>query len=183
VELVTARLRLRQWREADFEPWFALNRDPEVMTYFPSLLDADQARATMTRVQASIADKGYGLWAVEVVGAAPFIGFCGIRDVPFDVPFTPAVEIGWRLAREHWGNGYATEAARASLAYGFDTLGLREIVAMVVPDNHRSIAVCERIGMRRESRDDFDHPLIPEDAVSVGGYSPRRHVLYRISRT
>jgi len=183
VELVTARLRLRQWHDADLEPWLALNRDPEVMTYFPALLDRDHARAIMTKIQSSIDDHGYGLWAVEVVGGARFIGFCGIRDIPFGAAFTPAVEIGWRLARDHWGKGYATEAARASLAYGFDTLGLPEIVAMVVPANQRSIAVCERLGMRRDPSADFDHPLIPEGAVSVGGFSPRRHALYRISRT
>jgi RimJ/RimL family protein N-acetyltransferase len=180
VELTTERLRLRPWRDDDLDAWLELNRDPEVMTYFPSLFDREQAQAVMARINRFIADKGYGLWAVEVIGGAPFIGFCGIRDVPFEAPFTPAVEIGWRLARAHWGHGYATEAARASLAFGFDTLGLDEIVAMVVPDNQRSIAVCERLGMQRDAADDFEHPLIPDGTLSVGGFQARRHLLYRL---
>jgi ribosomal-protein-alanine N-acetyltransferase len=181
-ELTTARLRLRAWRDDDFAPWLALNNDPEVMRYFPAKLDADQALAVMTRINTYIAEHGYGLWAVEVLGGAPFIGFCGIRQVPFAAHFTPAVEIGWRLAREAWGHGYATEGARAAMAYGFNTLALDEIVAMVVPENARSAAVCERLGMHRDHGADFDHPNIPEGTVSVGGFNARRHMLYRIRR-
>jgi ribosomal-protein-alanine N-acetyltransferase len=136
----------------------------------------------MARLSASIAERGYGLWAVEVLAGEPFIGFCGIQPVPFEAPFTPAVEIGWRLARAHWGHGYATEAARASLAYGFETVGLAEIVAMVVPANQRSISVCMRLGMRHDPADDFDHPLVAEDKLSVGGHLARRHALLRLQR-
>jgi ribosomal-protein-alanine N-acetyltransferase len=183
VELTTSRLRLRPWRDDDLDAWAALNVDPEVMRFFPSLLDRDQARAGMTRINASIAERGYGLWAVEVLGGVRFIGFCGIRDVPFDAAFTPAVEIGWRFARAHWGHGYATEAARASLVYGFDVLGLAEIVAMLVPDNRRSAAVCERLGMERDPNADFDHPSIPVGKMSVGGFPSWRHIIYRLPRS
>ena len=165
----TARLRLRQWRDEDLDAWAALNRDPEVMAHFPGLLTREQADASAERIRAFIDERGYGLWAVEVIGGAPFIGFCGIRDVPFEAHFTPAVEIGWRLARASWGFGYASEAARASLEYGFDELGLDEIVAMVVPANQRSIAVCERIGMRRDPDGDFVHPTVQQ-----------LHALYRL---
>ena len=182
MELVTSRLRLRAWRDDDLEPWFEMNRDPEVMRFFPALFDRAAAVTSLQKANAAIADKGYGLWAVEVLGGARFIGFCGIREVPFEAAFTPAVEIGWRLARAHWGHGYATEGARASLAYGFDTLGLAEIIAMLVPENRRSAAVCERLGMSHDPSGDFDHPKIPEGALSVGGYSPRRHTLYRLTR-
>ncbi|HEY5927045.1 MAG TPA: GNAT family N-acetyltransferase [Kofleriaceae bacterium] len=182
MSLVTSRLRLRPWRDDDIDAWFEINRDPEVMKFFPALLDREAALTSLERINAFIIENGYGLWAVEVLGGAPFIGFCGIRDVPFEAPFTPAVEIGWRLARAHWGHGYATEGARAALAHGFDTLGRAEIIAMLVPENHRSIAVCERLGMIHDPSGDFDHPRIPADAVSVGGYSPRRHTLYRLTR-
>ena len=114
MELTTERLRLRYWRDDDLEPWLAMNRDPEVMKYFPSLFDREQAQAVMTRINTPLVEKGYGVWAVEVIGGAPFIGFCGIREVPFEAAFTPAVEIGWRLARAAWGQGSATEAARAT---------------------------------------------------------------------
>ena len=185
MELTTSRLRLRPWRDDDLEPWIALNADPEVMRFFPSLLDRDQAQAGMTRINNSIAERGYGLWAVEVLGGAPFIGFCGIREVPFQAAVLGprAIEIGWRFARAHWGHGYATEGARASLAYGFDVLGLDEIIAMLVPDNQRSAAVCERLGMVRDPLADFDHPAIPVGKMSVGGYPSWRHIIYRISRT
>lgn len=156
--------------------------DPEVMAHFPALFSREQAESSLTRQNAFIAEHGYGFWAVEVVGGARFIGFCGIKDVLFQAPFTPAVEVGWRLARSHWGRGYATEAARASLAHGFHTLGLDEIVAFLLPANQRSAAVCERLGMRRDPSGDFDHPLIPNGTISVGGFAQQRHILYRLAR-
>ena len=125
------------------------------------------------RIEAGFAADGFGLWAVEVAGGPPFIGFVGLAVPRFEAHFTPAVEVGWRLAREHWGRGYATEAARAALDYGFGTVGLEEVVSLTVPANTRSIAVMERLGMTRDPADDFDHPRLPE------GHRLRRHVLYR----
>jgi RimJ/RimL family protein N-acetyltransferase len=174
--LCTDRLLLRPWREADLEPFAAMNADPEVMEFFSKTLSREESDALATRFRAMFDEHGYGLWAVEVPGLAPFIGFVGLHYEAFEAHFTPCVEVGWRLARGHWGKGYATEAARASLRYGFEQLGLGEIVAFTVPDNVRSRAVMERIGMTRREKDDFDHPLLPE------GHRLRRHVLYRIGR-
>ena len=180
MELVTSRLRLRTWRDADRDAWLEMCRDPQVMEFLPPYTP-ERAEAMMVNARVFIAQFGYGFWAVEVIGGAPFIGFCGIKDVLFEAPFTPAVEIGWRLARPHWGHGYATEAARAALAYGFDALALTEIVAFLVPGNQRSAAVCERLGMRRDPSGDFDHPSFDADAKSVGGHPQRRHLLYRLA--
>ena len=129
------------------------------------------------RIEARMEEEGFGLWAVEVVDGAPFIGFIGLSVPRFETHFTPCVEVGWRLSRENWGYGYATEGALASLAFGFDTLGLDEIVSFTAPGNVRSRAVMERIGMTRDPQDDFDHPSLPE------GHPLRRHVLYRIARS
>jgi RimJ/RimL family protein N-acetyltransferase len=168
-ELRTPRLLLRQWRETDFEPFAALNADPEVMRHFPAPLTRAQSDAFASRARAHIAVLGWGLWAVEL-DAAPFIGFVGLSEARFEAHFTPAVEVGWRLAREHWGKGYATEAGRAALAFGFDELGLPEIVSFTTVANDRSRRVMERLGLTRDPADDFHHPR--------GG----PHVLYRLSR-
>lgn len=181
MELTTERLRLRQWRDADIESFLAMSNDVEVMAHFPSLYTRDVAESMIARVQTAIDDKGYGFWALEIIDG-PFIGFCGIQDVWFDVPWKPAVEVGWRLARDAWGKGYAVEAARAAVAYGFNELGLDEIVAFLLPMNQRSAAVCERLGMVRDPSRDFDHPLIAEGAISVGGFPQRRHILYALKR-
>lgn len=175
--LHTDRLLLRAWREADREPFAALNADPEVMRHFPSTLTREQSDALADRIVAEFDERGHGLWAVEVPGTAPFIGFVGLHAQTFPAHFTPAVEVGWRLAREHWGHGYATEAARASVDFGFRSLGLDEIVSLTSPANVRSRAVMERLGMTREPADDFDHPNIPE------GHPMRRQVLYRLRRS
>jgi RimJ/RimL family protein N-acetyltransferase len=183
VELTTERLRLRNWRADDLDAWFEMGRDPVVMEHFPSQFTREQAESALLRNQAWIAEHGYGFWAVELIGGTPFIGFCGIKDVPFEASFTPAIEVGWRVARPHWGKGYATEAARAALDYGFGTLALDEIVAFLLPANRRSAAVCDRLGMRRDPSGDFDHPMIAAGAISVGGHPQQRHILYRLSRT
>ena len=175
-ELRTARLLLRPWRDADLPAFAALNADPEVRRWFPGTLTRQESDAQAARFQGEIAAHGFGFWAVEAPGAAPFIGFVGLRRVTFPAPFTPAIEAGWRLARERWGRGYATEAARAALAHGFGPLALPEIVAFAVPGNAASRRVMERIGMTRDPADDFDHPAIPE------GSPLRRHVLYRAAR-
>ena len=172
--LRTDRLLLRPWREDDLESFAALNADPAVMEHFARPLDRSESDAFVARIMAHFAREGFGFWAVEAPGAAPLVGFVGLARPAFEAPFTPCVEIGWRLAREHWGKGYATEAARAALRYGFEQLSLDEIVAFTVPENVRSRAVMERIGMTRSADDDFDHPSLPE------GHPLRRHVLYRV---
>jgi len=172
--LRTERLLLRQWREADIAPFAAMNADPKVMEFFPSLRTANETRDLVDRLTASFAADRMGFWALELPGEAPFIGFTGIMRVAFPAPFTPAVEIGWRLAPRFWGMGLATEAARASLADGFGRCGLREIVSLAVPANTRSRAVMDRIGMAHDPDGDFDHPDIP------AGHEFQRHVLYRI---
>ena len=171
----TERLLLRQWLDVDRDPFAALNADPEVMEHFPSTLTRAESDELVDRISAGIDERGYGFWAVERLSDGVFIGFTGISVPSFDAPFMPCVETGWRFARDAWGHGYATEAARASLAYGFDEVGLDEIVSFTSIPNVRSQAVMERIGMTRDPAEDFDHPR-----VAVG--SPiRRHVLYRIS--
>jgi ribosomal-protein-alanine N-acetyltransferase len=139
-------------------------------------LPRDESDALAGRFEAHLDRHGFGLWALEIVDVAPFAGFVGLSVPGFDAHFTPCVEIGWRLAAEHWGRGYATEAARAVLAFGFASLGLREIVSFTVPANSRSRRVMEKIGMVRSAADDFDHPRLPE------GHRLRRHVLYRVTR-
>lgn len=172
----TPRLLLRDWRDEDLAPFAALNADPEVMAFFPRPLDRAESDAAVARIRDHFARHGFGLWAVEAPGVADFIGFVGLAVPRFEAHFTPCVEIGWRLAREHWGRGYATEAARAVLAFGFQDLALDEIVSFTSAVNPRSRAVMERIGMTRAPGDDFDHPALPE------GHPLRPHVLYRAGR-
>ena len=176
-ELRTERLLLRRWREADKEPFAELNADPVAMEYFPSLLTRAESDAAVDRHDALIAERGWGLWAVEVVDAGEFIGFVGLNPPPWEAHFTPAVEVGWRLRREHWGKGYATEAAREALRFGFEDLDLDEIVSFTIPENRRSRAVMERLGMTHHPADDFEHPGVTQ------GHPMRLHVLYRLTRT
>ena len=173
-ELVTQRLRLRQWRDDDLAPFAALNADPEVMRYFPAPLTREQSDQLAGRIRSKIERQGWGLWAVEVAGGPPFIGFVGLSRPTFEAPFVPAVEIGWRLARMGWGHGYATEAAGAALGFGFEQLGLREIVSFTSTVNERSIRVMRRLGMSHDAADDFDHPRVADGPL-------RRHVLYRLA--
>jgi RimJ/RimL family protein N-acetyltransferase len=176
-QLTTARLVLRRWRADDLAPYAALNADPEVMRYFPSTLTREESARSIAVIESRFDELGYGLWAVEVPAVAAFVGFVGLNPVTFDAPFTPAVEVGWRLARVHWGRGYATEGARAAIAFGFDVHGLEEIVSFTTPANTRSWHVMEKLGMTRDPGDDFAHPSVAE------GHPLRPHVLYRISRT
>ena len=181
MDLTTPRLRLRSWREADVEPFLAMSNDREVMAHFPTLYGRADVESVIARQQQFIDEHGYGFWALEEIDG-PFVGFCGIKDVLFDVPWKPAVEVGWRLAREAWGKGYASEAARAAIAHGFGTVGLAEIVAFLLPMNRRSAAVCERLGMVRDPSRDFEHPLIDEGTISVGGFPQRPHIVYALKR-
>jgi RimJ/RimL family protein N-acetyltransferase len=172
--LSTDRLLLRPWRESDREPFAALNADPAVMEYFAKPLDRSESDAMVARIMDHFDSHGFGFWAVEARNVGDLIGMVGLAIPRFETHFTPCVEIGWRLAREHWGKGYATEAARAALRYGFERLGLGEIVAFTVPQNARSRAVMDKLGMTRSPADDFDHPSLPEE------HPWRRHVLYRV---
>jgi RimJ/RimL family protein N-acetyltransferase len=174
-ELRTPRLLLRRWRESDLAPFAAMNADPAVMEHFPSLMTHADSDAFVGRIEAAFEEQGFGLWAVEVSATGEFAGFTGLAPVRFEAPFTPAVEIGWRLAVQAWGHGYATEAALAALAYGFGDAGLEEVVSFTATTNARSEAVMRRIGMGHDGRDDFDHPALP------AGHRLRRHVLYRIT--
>lgn len=173
--LTTERLRLRQWRDEDLAPFAAINADAAVMEHFPARLGRAESDVWVARIRAGMGERGFGLWAVEVPGVAPFIGFVGLSVPGFEAHFTPAVEVGWRLARAHWGHGYAREAARAALAFGFATVGLDEIVSFTVPANRRSRAVMAALGMTSDAAEDFDHPKLP------AGTPLSRHVLYRIT--
>jgi RimJ/RimL family protein N-acetyltransferase len=174
-ELTTTRLLLRRWREADHEPFAALNADPLVMEHFPARLSRSESDDLIAGIEAGFDRRGYGLWALELRATGEFVGFTGLETPSFEAHFTPAVEVGWRLARSAWGHGYATEAGLASLAFGFEVAGLQEIVSFTSVVNERSRAVMERLGMTHDPGDDFDHPAL-SDADRL-----RRHVLYRRS--
>lgn len=146
------------------------------MACMPAVLSQAESDALADRIEAHFETHGFGLWAAEVRGGPPFIGFVGLATVGFSAHFTPAVEIGWRLAADQWGKGYATESALAVARYAFELLGLDELVSFTVPGNARSLAVMQRLGMTHDAADDFDHPGLPE------GHGLRRHVLYRLSR-
>ena len=169
------RLELRAWKDSDLEPFAAMNADPAVMAHFPSRLTRAESDALAVRINQHIEVHGFGLWAVEVHEDRSFAGFVGLAHTRFSSHFTPCIDLGWRLARKHWGKGYATEAARAVARVGFERLGLREVVAFTVPDNWRSRRVMESLGMRHDVAGDFDHPYVEE------GHRLRRHVLYRLS--
>ena len=172
----TPRLILRPWRDADREPFAALNADPIVMRHFPQTIGRDASDAFIDRMIALAERNGYSFAAIESRADGAFLGMAGIGDVNFDAPFGPAVEIGWRLPRYAWGRGIASEAARAWLRYGFTTAGLESIVSFTATTNERSEAVMRRIGMVRAEPPTFDHPLLPDD------HPLRRHVLYVITQ-
>ncbi len=172
-ELRGPRLMLRGWRDDDLDAFAALNADPRVMAFLPARLSRNQSVEMMARMQAHIDANGWGLWAIDFGGRC--IGFTGLSRPRFEAHFTPCIEIGWRLAQDTWGHGYATEAARLALHYGFDVLQLSEIVSFTTVANRPSQRVMERIGMRRDAADDFDHPALP-------GHQLQPHLLYRLSR-
>jgi RimJ/RimL family protein N-acetyltransferase len=173
--LRTPRLVLRRWRDADREPFAALNADPVVMERLTTTLTRDESDAMIDRIEASFDERGFGLWVAEVIDGPSCIGFVGLNVPEFEAPFTPCVEVGWRLARAAWGHGYATEGARAAIADGFDRVGLDEIVSFTTPGHARSRAVMERLGMTRDPAGDFGHPRLAE------GHPLHAHVLYRLS--
>lgn len=169
------RVLLRAWSAGDLEPFAALSADPRVMEHYPAPLTRAQSDDLLRRVVPQFATRGFSWWAVEVPGVAPFIGYVGLLEHTFEARFTPCVEIGWRLAFPYWGRGYATEAARAAIEFGFADAALEEIVSFTVLANRRSMAVMERLDMTPDG--EFDHPLLPQ------GHPLQRHVLYRLSRT
>jgi RimJ/RimL family protein N-acetyltransferase len=175
IEFETQRLRLRQWRASDREPFARMNADPRVMEFFPALISREASEASIDRWQSQLEEKGWSNWAAELRDTGEFIGFVGISVPRSQLPFMPCVEIGWRLACPHWGKGYATEAALGSLQVGFEQLHFPEIVSFTAMRNLRSRAVMERIGMH-DSGEDFEHPAVPE------GSPLRLHCLYRIRR-
>jgi RimJ/RimL family protein N-acetyltransferase len=171
--ITTERLILRRWQSSDVEPFVTLNADPRVMEFFPATLSRTETEAMIATIEKRFDQHGFGLWAVELKGKTDFIGFIGLNIPGCALPFSPCVEVGWRLAFNHWGNGYAQEGARAALTFGFEKMRLKEIVSFTTVANLRSRRVMERIGMTYDARDDFDHPSLPE------GNPLRKHVLYR----
>lgn len=172
--LRTARLLLRHWAETDLEPFAALNADPAVMKHFPAVQDQAASDAAVDRLEAHLSEHGWGLWAVQRLDTGAFIGFTGLAEVPEDLPPYPAVEVGWRLAHAHWGQGFAPEAARAALAVAFDRLGLGEVVSFTTVLNANSRRVMSKIGLRHDPSRDFDHPR-------AAGWHGQRHVLYAVT--
>ena len=170
--LTGARVLLRSWHDRDADAFAAMNADPGVMQFFVAPLSRDESDALLARMRAHTEKRGWGWWCVDIGGECA--GFTGLSEPPYETPFTPCVEVGWRFRPEFWGHGYATEAARLALGYGFDALRLREIVSFAAVGNQRSRRVMERIGMKRDLAGDFDHPRIP------AGHPLRRHVLYRL---
>ena len=174
IELETPRLRLRAWRAQDCEPFAALNADAEVMAHFTAPLTRAQSDAMAERIAAGMAARGWGLWALELKASGAFIGFTGLNPAPAALPFAPAIEIGWRLARPFWGRGLASEAAQCAADCAFEQIGLDEIVSFTALANQRSVAVMQRLGMVCAGQ--FDHVGMPE------GHALRRHWLYRLDR-
>jgi RimJ/RimL family protein N-acetyltransferase len=168
----TDRLILRAWRDDDLEPWAAMNADPAVREFWPDLLTGERAAEQLREFDGNLRRRGWGWWAVEVAATGQFVGMAGLDPIDDDAPFD-GIETGWRLARDAWGHGYATEAARAAVDHGFDALGLSEIYAIAVAGNERSFAVMRRLGMRPAPELDFDDPYVPEGPL-------RRCQVYRI---
>ena len=174
--ITTERLLLRAWRDGDRTPWAELCADPEVMRHFPLMPTREQSDAMVDRIDTHFAAHGYGLWAVERRSERDFIGFVGCHQLTYDAHFTPAVEVGWRLARHAWGRGYAPEAARAAIDHVFAITELDSIVSVTVPANTPSRRVMEKLGMTRDADGDFLHPKVED------GHPLQPHVLYRLRR-
>lgn len=175
--MTTDRLILRRWRESDREPFARLNADARVMEFMPGILSVQESNMLADRIEAHFQQHGFGLYAAELRSSGSFIGFVGLSVPSFQAAFTPCVEIGWRLAADYWKQGLATEGAREIARYGFEILGVPELVSFTVPANTRSIRVMKKLGMSNNPQDDFDHPRLPV------GHPLRRHVLYRVCRS
>jgi len=173
----TERLILRHWEHVDREPFSRMNADPRVMEFMPGLLSRAESDALVDHIEAHFREHGFGLCALELWQDHSFVGFIGLSVPKFRASFTPCVEIGWRLSREYWGQGLATEGAREIVRYAFGDLGLKDLVSFTVPGNGRSRRVMEKLGMTHNPADDFDHPNLAQE------HPLRRHVLYRLGRT
>lgn len=171
--LTTSRIILRQWSDADREPFADINADPEVMEHYPRPLTRSESDQVLDRLAAHIDEQGFGLWAAERRSDRQLLGFVGLQRVPFDAHYTPAIELGWRLRRDAWGRGYATEAARACADFAFDNLGIAELFAMARPGNEPSRRVMDRLGMTHDPGDDFRYP-------PAGQPGSLEYVLYRL---
>jgi RimJ/RimL family protein N-acetyltransferase len=177
ISLSTERLTLRRWRSSDLDPFAAMNADPAVMEFYPRILSDKESFALVEKIEASFTSEGFGLWALELKDGHEFIGYVGLSRPSFQAHFTPCVEIGWRIARDHWDNGLATEGARAAVRDGFERLQLKEIISFTAAINKRSIRVMEKLQMTRSEKDDFLHPLIET------GHPLKPHVLFRLLRS
>jgi RimJ/RimL family protein N-acetyltransferase len=175
VELRSARLILRPWKDSDRAPFAAMNADPEVMRYFPATQTREASDRSIDAWSAEHRERGWSNWAVELQAGGEFIGFIGLSVPKRALPFTPCVEIGYRLDQRHWGRGYATEGGREALRFGFGVLALEEIMSFTAKLNRPSQAVMQRLGLH-DAGADFDHPAVPE------GSPLRRHCLYRLAR-
>lgn len=172
--LQTERLILRNWRPADRRAFARMNADPQVMEFMPGTLSEAESDLLLDKIEKHIETNGFGLFAAELRGSHPFIGYVGLAIPSFQAAFTPCVELGWRLSAMHWGKGLATEGAREVVRYAFGVLELAEVVSFTVPGNIRSRRVMEKLGMTHDIVDDFNHPKLPE------GHVLQRHVLYRL---
>lgn len=170
----TERLLMREWRDDDLAPFAALNADPRVTEFFASSFSPTESDDLVESIRSCWRERRYGLWALERTETGAFIGYTGLWPAEFEAPFTPAVEVGWRLAPEHWGHGFATEAGHEAVRYGFETVRLAEIVSFTAGGNARSRRVMERLGLRRDLDGDFAHPAMSP------GHPARAHVLYRV---
>ncbi|MFY9632229.1 MAG: GNAT family N-acetyltransferase [Candidatus Cybelea sp.] len=171
----TARLLLRGWQDEDVEPWIAMNADPRVSEFLGRSYSRELSLSQASAMRERLGERGYGWWVVQARGGPSFVGVICLQEVPFEAPFTPAYEVGWRLRADCWGNGYATEGARGALGFAFDSLHWNEVVAFTTASNVRSAAVMQRLGMTHDPRDDFEHPRLEP------GHPLRPHVLYRIA--
>lgn len=174
--LETERLYLKQWQKTDFEPFAEMNSDKEVMRYFPKVLSSEESDAMALGCQSLIEKNGWGFWAVSLKDTKAFIGFVGLYQPHHNFPFSPCIEIAWRLRKEYWGYGYATEAANAALKFAFEELKLKQVVSFTACSNRPSQRVMERIGMTNK-QEDFFHPAIEEN------HPLAKHVLYKITQT
>jgi len=174
IELETQRLKLRQWCKSDLPLFATMNADPQVMAYYPNTLSGTESNTMANKLKSLIVERTWGFWAVEIKTNKTFIGFVGLHQPTFDLPVTPCVEIAWRLGKEHWGRGYATEAAHAALNFAFDVLTLNEVYSFTSVANEKSSAVMERLNMQN-MKSNFEHPIIPEN------HPLREHVLYKMT--
>ncbi|OEF30147.1 GNAT family N-acetyltransferase [Vibrio rumoiensis] len=171
----TPRLLLRQWKDSDLAPFVQMSQDPDVMRFFPSTLNEEETTALMNKIVGLIDDNGWGFWAVEIKETKEFIGCVGLNKVELDIPCAPFIEVGWRINKPFWGQGYAPEAANAALEFAFTELNQQEVFAFTAKQNSPSRRVMHKIGMVN-TRNDFDHPKLPDDHIL------QRHCLYRIGR-